>query len=354
MQGVEIVATGRALPKKAVTNDDLARIIDTNDEWIVTRTGIRKRYYCNADALIDYYQGKEGVTRRDFWEGTENNLTLGIEAAQKAVLQAEERIDGFDRNEIGVVIATATSAYQSFPAMACMIQTDLGLPKSTMAFDMNSACSGFVLGMDIARGLLAGGKKKYALLVGTEQLSRITDFGDRSTCILFGDGAGAAILKLTGYEASDPEHIYAHRAWSDGQEEVLHAQGVGCDIDSMLMYMDGQPVFKFAVGAMNQGIKSVIKDAAELTGKDFSMADIDHVVPHQANARIIQNTMKRFGDDADKFYMNIDRFGNTSTASIPIALDELNEKGLLKRGDKVIIVGFGGGLTWASALFTIG
>ncbi|MBQ4232358.1 MAG: beta-ketoacyl-ACP synthase 3 [Lachnospiraceae bacterium] len=354
MQGVEIVATGRAVPKKAVTNDDLAKIIETNDEWIVTRTGIKQRYYCNADALIDYYSGKEGVERRDFWEGTENNLTLGIEAATKAVLQAEQKIEGFDRNEIGVVIATATSAYQSFPAMACMIQTALSLPKSTMAFDMNSACSGFVLGMDIARGLLEGGKKKYALLVGTEQLSRITDFKDRSTCILFGDGAGAALLKLTGHDASDPDHIYAHRAWSDGQEEVLHAQGVGCDIDSMLMYMDGQPVFKFAVGAMSQGIKSVLKDATELTGKDFTMDDVQHVVPHQANARIIQNTMKRFGENGDKFYMNIGEFGNTSTASIPIALDELNEKGMLKSGDKVVIVGFGGGLTWASALFTIG
>ena len=354
MQGVEIIATGRALPKKAVTNEDLMRIIETNDEWIVSRTGIKQRYYCNADALLDYYSGKEEVTRRDFWEGTENNLTLGIEAARNAVLQAEEKIEGFDRNEIGVVLATATSAYQSFPAMACMIQTDLGLPKSTMAFDMNSACSGFVLGMDIARGLLSGGKKKYALLVGTEQLSRITDFSDRSTCILFGDGAGAAILKLTGYEASDPDHIYVHRAWSDGQNTVLHAQGVGCDVDSMLMYMDGQPVFKFAVGAMSQGIKSVLKDATELVGRDFTMADVNYVVPHQANARIIQTTVKRFKDDSDKFYTNIDRFGNTSTASIPIALDELNEKGLLKKGDKIVIVGFGGGLTWASALFTIG
>ncbi len=347
MQGVKVIATGRALPKKAVSNDDLTRIIDTNDEWIRTRTGISQRYYCEGDMLLDELSSKEG-DKLYYTKGEETNLTLAIEAATKAVEQAEGKSADFDRTEIGAVVVAATSSYNSFPAMACMIQTALGLPKSTMAFDMNSACSGFVLGMDIARGLLEGGKKKYALLVGAEQLSRIIDFEDRSTCILFGDGAGAAVLELTGHDALDKDFIYAHRAWSDGENEVLHANGVGCDPKSQLMFMAGQAVFKFAVGAMGQGIRTVLKDA------DLTMDDINYVVPHQANARIIQNTMKKYDNAEEKFYMNIDRVGNTSTASIPMALDELNEAGKLKAGDKVLIVGFGGGLTWASAIFTIG
>ncbi len=360
MQGIKIIATGRALPKKAVTNNDLCRIIESDDEWIKTRTGIGQRYYCNADELLEYYElrrhnrendisdpEKENELLDKFLNGEENNEKLGIEAAEKAVKQAEELISGFDRNDIGVVICTATSAYQSFPAMACMVQTALGLPHTTMAFDMNSACSGFVLGMDIARGLLEGGKKKYALLVGTEQLSRITDYDDRSTCILFGDGAGAAVLKLTGHDASDNDFIYAHRAWSDGSDEVLHAHGVGYKREPQLMFMDGQPVFKFAVGAMKEGIDTVLDDAG------LTMDDIDHVVTHQANARIIASTVRKYKGAEDKFYVNIDRFGNTSTASIPIALDELNEKGELKSGGKTVIVGFGGGLTWAGAVFTV-
>ena len=272
MQGIKIIATGRALPKKAVTNEDLCRIIESDDEWIRTRTGIGQRYYCNADELLEYYElrrhnkendtpdpKKENELLDKFLNGEENNEKLGIEAAKKAVEQAEKLISGFDRNDIGVVICTATSAYQSFPAMACMVQTALGLPHTTMAFDMNSACSGFVLGMDIARGLLEGGKKRYALLIGTEQLSRMTDYDDRSTCILFGDGAGAAVLKLTGHDASDKDFIYAHRAWSDGGDEVLHAHGVGYKREPQLMFMDGQPVFKFAVGAMKEGIDTVLE-----------------------------------------------------------------------------------------------
>lgn len=315
MKGIHIVATGRAIPKKILTNEDMSRIVDTSDEWIVARTGIRKRHICEEETC----------------------KTLAVDAARKAIEEAVEK-EGLQRNEIGVVVvATATSTY-AFPSTACQVQKELGLGKDTMSFDIAAACSGFIYGLEVCRGLLRGSRKKYALLIGSEQLSRILDFTDRSSCILFGDGAGAAVLRLD-------DSLYAHKAWSDGNEEVLHCQGTG--IDGAKLKMDGQEVFKFAVRALKQGMEEVMAEAG------VGIEEVDYVVCHQANRRIIEHVMKKYPGQEEKFYINIMDYANTSAASIPIALDEMREKGLLKEGMKIVTVGFGAGLTWSSALLTV-
>lgn len=328
MNGIHIVATGSALPKRTVTNHDLSKIVDTSDEWIVTRTGIESRHICEE----------------------ETGVSLAIEAAKAAIDEAlaQAMVMGedtetmskevFSIEEIGaVVVATATPDY-AFPSNACLVQKALNLPKETMAFDLSAACSGFLYGMEVCRGLLRGSKKKYALLIGSEQLSRIVDFTDRSTCILFGDGAGAAILRLD-------DSLYVHKAWADGNIDPLSCKGVGNN-DAKLS-MDGKEVFKFAVRVLKQGIDSVLNEA------DLTIEDIDYVVCHQANRRIIEHVMKKYNGQEDKFYINIQNVANTSAASIPLALDEMRKKQLLKSGMKVIFVGFGAGFTWSSALVTV-
>ena len=315
MKGIHIVATGRAIPKKILTNDDMSKIVDTSDEWIVERTGISQRHICEEETC----------------------KSLAVEAAKKAIEEAIEK-EGLDRKDIGVVVvATATSTY-AFPSTACLVQKELGLEKDTMSFDIAAACSGFIYGLEVCRGLLRGNQKKYALLIGSEQLSRIVDFTDRSSCILFGDGAGAAILRLD-------DSTYAHKAWSDGNADVLSCEGVG--VDGAKLKMDGQEVFKFAVRALKQGMEEVMADAG------VSIEEVDYVVCHQANRRIIEHVMKKYPGQEEKFYINIAEYANTSAASIPIALDEMREKGLLKEGMKIVTVGFGAGLTWSSALLTV-
>lgn len=311
MQGIRIVATGRALPVRAVTNDELSKTVDTSDEWIRTRTGIRQRYICERESC----------------------RSLAVEAAKKAVAKA-----GISPNEIGaVVVATTTSDY-AFPSTACMVQKELGLGEEVMAFDMNAACSGFLYGLHICRGLLFTGKKKYALLIGSEQMSRITDYTDRSTCVLFGDGAGAAILEKSG-------GLFFHRAWSKGNDEALSCRGTG--FSDAYIKMDGSSVFRFAVKVIPEGIDAVLSDAG------LTIEDIDYVVCHQANERIIDHVSRKYNAGKEKFYVNIGRYANTSAASIPIALDEMAEKELLKKGMKIICVGFGAGFTWSSALIGI-
>lgn len=325
MNGIHIVATGSALPKRVVTNHDLSKIVETSDEWIVTRTGIESRHICEE----------------------ETGVSLAIEAAKAAVEEAlaQASVTGengekepFSTEEIGaVVVATATPDYV-FPSNACLVQTALNLSKETMAFDLSAACSGFLYGMEVCRGLLRGSKKKYALLIGSEQLSKIVDFTDRSSCILFGDGAGAAILRLD-------DSLYVHKAWSDGNITPLFCKGVGNN-DAKLS-MDGKEVFKFAVRVLKQGIDSVLSEA------DLTIEDVDYVVCHQANRRIIEHVMKKYNGQDDKFYVNIQSVANTSAASIPLALDEMRKKQLLKPNMKVVFVGFGAGFTWSSALVTI-
>ena len=315
MRGIHIVGTGRALPEKILTNEDMSRLVDTSDEWIVTRTGIRQRYIC----------------------GQETCASLASEAAKKALQEAAEK-EQVRPEEIGaVVVATATSDYD-FPSTACLVQKELGLSSETMAFDLAAACSGFLYGLEVCRGLLTDSRKKYVLLIGSEQLSKITDYTDRQTCILFGDGAGAAVLRLD-------DSLYVHRAWSRGSSESLYCEGVGTD--GAKLKMDGSEVFRFAVRAFTQGMEDVLMEAG------VRLEEVDHVICHQANRRIIEHVMKKYPGQEDKFYINIERYGNTSAASIPIALDEMREKGMLKEGMRVLAVGFGAGFTWSGALFTI-
>ena len=311
MKGLNIISTGSALPKKKVTNDDLRKIVDTSHEWIVTRTGICSRYICEEETCS----------------------SLAIEAARNAVDKA-----GILMEDIGVVVvATATPDY-AFPSVACQVQKALNLPTDTMAFDISAACSGFLYGLRVCKGLLEGNSKKYALLIGSEQMSRITDFTDRSTCVLFGDGAGAAVLEL-----SDKQ--FAHKAWADGNVDVLYCNGVGQEDNKI--HMEGQEVFKFAVRVIKEGIDAVLEEA----GLDFE--DVDYVVCHQANERIIDHVSKKYKAPEGKFYKNIKDYANTSAASIPIALDSMYENEILKKGMKIVLVGFGAGFTWSSAIITI-
>lgn len=311
MQGIRIEATGRALPKKIVTNEDLSKLVDTTDEWIRTRTGIGQRHHCVEETCT----------------------SLAIDAAKNVMEKS-----GINPEDVeAIIVATATSDL-AFPSTACMVQKALDFPKEIMAFDISAGCTGFLYGLGIARGLLLAGKKQHVLLIGSEYLSRITDFTDRSTCVLFGDGAGAAIVSLT-------KKPFAYRAWSDGEAGPLYCLGVGND--GARLQMEGNQVFRFAIKAITQGVETILTD----TG--FTMDDIDYVVCHQANKRIIDHVKKKYEGTRAVFYTNLEYYANTSAASIPIALDEMGEKGMLEPGMKLICVGFGAGFTWSSALIMI-
>lgn len=311
MKGLRIVSTGKSLPKKSLSNDDLSKIVDTNDEWIVTRTGIHSRYQCEEESCV----------------------SLAVEAAKNAIEAA-----GIDKNQIGLILAASTTPDYSFPSVACMVQQSLEIDEEVMAFDISAACTGFLFSLGTARGLLPSLKKPYALLIGSEQLSRIIDYTDRGTCILFGDGAGAVIVELADKE-------FYQKSWARGDVGALSCHGIGTLPQKIVM--NGSEVFKFAVSAMQQGISEVLED------KNLTMDDIDYVVCHQANARIIGHVQKKFKGYEDKFFVNIDNYGNTSAASILLALDDLNKAGKLVAGRKIICVGFGAGLTWSSALIEL-
>ena len=312
MNGLKLLATGRCLPAAAVTNEDMRRYVDTSDEWITTRTGIRQRYFC-----------AEG----------ENALTLACGAARQALADS-----GIPKEELGCVVCATVSADYATPSLSCLVQAKLGLPEEIPVLDLNAACSGFLYAVAVARGLLAQNGKKYALIIGCEVLSRLMNMSDRSTCVLFGDGAGAAV-----FEAGADFPFYALQG-ARGDKAIL-ANGPGPLAPELSM--DGRAVFRFAVEALPHCIQG-IQDQSGL-----SLAEIDWVVCHQANERIIDHCVKKLKAPAEKFYKNMARYGNTSAASIPIALDEMNRDGKLKPGQKILCVGFGGGLTWAAALFTI-
>ena len=315
VNGIRIAGTGRAVPRRILTNDDLSRMVETSDEWIRTRTGIRERRICEGETTV----------------------SLAAEAAMNALEAVGEQVQDV-KNEIGVVLVATTTPEYAFPSVACLVQKELGLPDEVMSFDISAACSGFLYGLDICRGLLANAKKRFALVIGSEQLSRITDYTDRGSCILFGDGAGAAVVELSN-------KLYVQRQWSRGDMEALRCPGVGND--NAKLFMQGNRVFKFAVTALQQGVEQVLADAK------LSMGDIDQVICHQANLRIIEHVQKKYPEHAEKFYVNIDRYGNTSAASIPIAIDEMRRSGVLPEGSRVICIGFGAGFTWSALLLEV-
>ena len=310
MNGLHILGTGRAVPEQIVTNDDLARRVDTNDEWIVARTGIRERRFA-----------REGESLTQFT----------VAAARQALERA-----GLKPEDIGLCITATVTADRLFPSQACLIHQELGLPEDCPAFDLSAGCTGFLYAMETAAAMLPRMSRPYALLVGGELLSRIIDMDDRSTCILFGDGAGAAVVEST-------EAGWYSVLGTRGDRDVLWAWGPGQE--RPYLHMDGQGVFQFALKTVPQ----VAKQLLEKAGMDKEQ--VDWYVPHQANHRIVESVAKRLKMPLDRFYENMDRYGNTSAGSIPIALDEMAEKGLLKKGQWVMCLGFGAGLTWGGALF---
>lgn len=308
MSGLRIIACSRALPAKRVSNEDLGRQVDTSDEWIRTRTGISNRYYCEEESCA----------------------SLAVEASRNVIDKA-----GIDPMEIGAVLVATTTADYAFPSTACIIQKECRLPEDIVAFDINAACSGFLMGMAVARGLFAAMNKKYVLLIGAEKLSRILDPEDRSTCVLFGDGAGAILLeKVSGR--------MIQRTWARGNIGALNCPGVGQH--PAVLSMNGNEVFRFAVTALTQAVTEVLGEAK------LSIEDIDLVVCHQANERIIRYVQRHFPGNEDRFFLNINEYGNTSAASIPIALSECEDKGILKKCRRILLVGFGAGLSWSGLL----
>ena len=313
-----VIGTGSHLPGEPVSNADLAaRGIDTNDEWIVTRTGIRSRYLAPA-----------GTTSSE----------LGLLAAQRALEMAGIAADSLDL----IIVATSTPDY-IFPSTACLIQGRLG-NKGAAAFDVQAVCSGFAYAMSIADKFIRSGSHQRALVIGAEVFSRILDWQDRGTCVLFGDGAGAVIL-----EASEKPGILATALHADGsQSGILNVPGQVCGgqvTGDPFLRMDGQAVFKFAVRVLADVAEEVCAQAGIASG------DVDWLIPHQANIRIIEATGKKLGVDREKVIVSVDRHGNTSAASVPLALDEAVRDGRIQRGQKVLLEGVGGGFTWGAALF---
>lgn len=314
--GAIITGTGSALPARCVTNAELAERIDTSDEWIVERTGIRQRYIAG--------QG-------------ETTATLATEAARQALAAA-----GRSAADIDLIIVATTSPDNSFPASATKVQALLGAP-TCAAFDVQAVCSGFVYALSIADAMLAAGSARCALIIGAETMTRLLDWEDRTTCVLFGDGAGAVVLEAN----DDPSRgIIASRLHADGcQAPMLYADGgVSTTQTTGMIRMAGREVFRHAVTNLAQVLNDVIDDAG------ISPSDIDWVVPHQANKRIIDATVKKLGLPAERVVMTVDRHANTSAASVPLALDTAVRDGRIQRGDMLALEAMGGGFTWGACL----
>ncbi len=331
---MKLIGLGAAYPGRLVTNDDLSLEMDTSDAWIYPRTGIHARRFCTAE---------------------ESAVTLAIEAAGKALAEAESQ--GVPASDIGAIVVASMSADLATPSIAAILQRELRLPE-VPALDINAACSGFIYGLEVARSLAAVSGRRYALVVGTEQLSRLLSMEDRSTAILFGDGAGAAVIECTETAGNREEAAPYVRLFGSRGSDVILAPGVYTGayearektnaetvcIDHMLM--DGKEVFMFACDIIPRIIGGLLEQSGE------TMEDIDHVVCHQANARIIRHVYRAMHWPAEKFFMNMEKLGNTSAASIPTALYDMQQQGRLQRGERLILAGFGGGLTWGGCILS--
>ncbi|MEZ5063124.1 MAG: beta-ketoacyl-ACP synthase III [bacterium] len=320
---VGIVGIGSDAPSRLLTNQDLEKIVDTSDEWIVERTGIRKRHIAD-----------ENTTTR----------TLSTNAARRALDDA-----GVDAADVDLVIVGTATPDMYFPSTACLVQSDLGAHKAA-AFDLSAACSGFIYGLNVAAGMIRNGTHETALVIGAETLTKIVDFEDRGTCVLFGDGAGAAVVR----RVEKGTGILATRIQSDGdQGEMLKLPAGGSrqpatheTVDQRLHFikMNGNNVFKSAVRAMSDALLAGLEDAG------LTADDVDLFIPHQANIRIIEGVAKRAAIPMDRVFVNVEEWGNTSAASIPIAIDEARQSGRLKAGQTAAFVAFGAGFTWGSAV----
>ena len=314
MNGIKLRGTGRCVPANTVTNDDLAQLVDTNDAWITARTGIRSRYRCT----------------------TETHTDLCVNAARAALKKA-----GVSPAEIGACIVATVSADTVVPSAACMLQKALGLPEDTPCFDLNAACTGFVYALHTMECLLNAAPRKFGLVVGAEALSKVVDWTDRSTCILFGDGAAAAVV-----ECREGWPSIGAVLGSRGNDTLLRLPGLGRGEPNVLS-MEGTQVFKFAVETVPACMDAVLAKSG------LTIDDIDFFVFHQANARIIDLAVRKYRIPPEKYYKNIDHYGNTAAASVPLVLSELEDQGRIGPGSRLLMVAFGGGLTAGSCVIRI-
>lgn len=323
LRPVGIIGTGKYVPEKILSNSDLEKMVDTSDEWIVSMTGIRERHIAAPN---------------------EATSDLAYHAAVNALKSA-----GMQAEDLELIIVATITPDMFFPSTACLLQDRLGAKKAA-AFDLSAACSGFVYGLATATNFVKTGMYNNALVIGVDCLSRITDYTDRNTCVLFGDGAGAAIVgevpEGRGFQAFDlgaegagGAHLYIEAGGSR-----LPASAETINTNKHYIYMNGREVFKFAVRVMGTATEAVLSKAG------IDKKDIDLFVPHQANIRIIKSAMERLELPEEKVVINVDKYANTSAASVPLALVEAQESGRLKEGGKVLMVGFGGGLTWGSSV----
>ena len=322
-----IIGTGSYVPPDILTNDNLSEMVDTSDEWIRTRTGI-----CNRHIAKDM-----------------DNADMAYNAARNAVEDAR-----IEASKIGLIIVATSTPDYAFHNQASLVQAKLKAVNA-MCFDVSAACSGFITALDIAASMLKAGSYKYALVIGSEKMSEIVNWKDRSVCVLFGDGAGAVVLKavdnntedVTGALVGHQRGIIDSNIYNDGTGASVLTGGRrfsdSCSTD-IFIHMDGQEVFKFAVKSVPTAIETLLHN------NNMDINEVDKFILHQANVRIIESVAKRLKADKDKFPVNLNEYGNTSSASIPILLDELNRNGSLKQGEKLVLAGFGAGLSWGSIL----
>lgn len=320
---VGIIGTGKYVPERILTNKDLEAMVETNDEWIVTRTGISERRIASAE---------------------EATSDLAAHASRLAIKAA-----GLTAEDIDLIIVATVTPDTFFPSTACLLQDKLGA-KNAAAFDLSAACSGFIYGLATGSSMIATGMYKHVLVVGAETLSRITDYTDRNTCILFGDGAGAVVLG----QVAEGRGFRSFELGADGSGgELLKVSGGGSRVPATaesveskqhFIHMAGNDVFKFAVRIMGSAAEEALQKAG------ITKDEIDLLVPHQANIRIIQSSLNRLNLSEDKAMINLQRYGNMSAASIPVALAEAVEQNRINEGDRVVLVGFGGGLTWGASV----
>jgi 3-oxoacyl-[acyl-carrier-protein] synthase-3 len=323
LRTVSIIGTGSYVPEKILTNADLSRMVDTSDDWITSRTGIKERRIAAKD---------------------ENTSDMATEAALKALEQAK-----ISAKEIDFIIVATATPDMLFPATACFVQKKIGATNAA-CIDISAACAGFLFGLEIAQQFITSHTYDTVLVIGADKLTSITNWTDRNTCVLFGDGAGAAVLRHRG----SAHGVISTHIGSDGQyTDILFMPGGGsrcpitrenADMHLATIHMTGKEVYKQAVTAMLNAAKKVLDQAG------LSIDDIACVIPHQANLRIIEGIADRLGISRDKVFVNLDRYGNTSAAAVAIALDEANRSGRIKPGDYVLLIVFGGGLTWASTI----
>lgn len=323
-RGVKILGTGSFLPEKILTNHDLEKIVETSDEWIRTRSGICERRIADKNTATS---------------------DLAVGAANRALQAAEKTADDID-----LIVVATLSPDCPFPNTACFVQKKIEATNAA-CFSLEAACSGFLYAFEVASNMLRGGDYNYALVIGAEKMSSVVDWTDRSTCVLFGDGAGAMVLTATDSEETACVSSQLH---SDGRHtDLLCVPGGGSacpstheTLDQGINYlkMNGREIFKLAVTAMVDAARTALEKA------NIDPAELRWLVPHQANLRIVSAVGKRLGIEEDRVYINLDKYGNTSAATIPIAMDEIVKQDLVKRGDYVLLVAFGGGLTWGATI----